>query len=86
MVHRTNKKQLYRGIDVYNVKVDTSLTVMKPIHAQRVIGLHDNLRNCRDLIVKGFEQASINEAIRQDLPVDDPFADLYWETYICIYP
>ena len=32
-------KQLDRGVDIYNVKIDTTLTVMKPIHAQWLIGL-----------------------------------------------
>ena len=76
------RKQLDRGIDVYDVKIDTTLTVMKPIHAKWVIGLYDNLRNSRDMIVKCFEQAGINEAIRQKLPGDDPFADLDWETHM----
>ena len=69
-------KQLDRGVDIYNVKIDTTLTVMKPIHAQWLIGLYDNLRNSRDIIIKGFEQAGISEAIRQDLECEDTFADL----------
>ena len=32
-------KALDKGQDIHEVKVDTTLTVMKPIHAQRIIGL-----------------------------------------------
>ena len=69
-------KQLERGVDIYNVKVETTLTVMKPIHAQWIIGLYDNLRNQKDMILKGFEQAGITDAISQPLDAEDPFADL----------
>ena len=58
------------------VQVETTLTVMKPIHAQWLIGLYDSLRNSRDMIVKGFAQAGITEAISQPLDLEDPFADL----------
>ena len=50
-------QQIAKGIVVYDVKVDTNLTVMKPVHAKWLVGLYDHLRNSRDLILKGFEQA-----------------------------
>ena len=38
--------------DIHDVKIETTLTVMKPIHAKWVIGLYDRLRNDTDLIKK----------------------------------
>ena len=46
-------QQMAKGIDVYDVKVDTNLTVMKPVHAKWLVGLYDHLRNSSDLILKG---------------------------------
>ena len=69
-------KQLDTGLDVYDVKVNTTLSVMKPIHARWIIGLYDYLRNSQEVIIKGFEMAGISEAIRLELGPDDPFSDL----------
>ena len=59
-----------------DVKVNTTLSVMKPIHARWIIGLYDHLRNSQEVIIKGFETAGISEAIRLELDPDDPFSDL----------
>ena len=69
-------KQLEKGIDVYNVQIDTTLTVMKPIHARWIIGLYDKLRNLEQVIIKGFDQAGISDAIDLELDPEDPFIDL----------
>ena len=55
--------ELEKGTDVYKIDVNTTLTVMKPVHAKWVIGLYDHLRNSSDIITKGFEKAGITEAI-----------------------
>ena len=38
-------KAFDKGQDIHEVKVNTMLTVMKPIHAQWIIGLYNRLRN-----------------------------------------
>ena len=68
--------QMQAGTDVYSINVKTNLSIIKPIHAQWVIGLYDYLRNKTDLIIKGFEIAGITEAINCDLEPEDPFTDL----------
>ena len=68
--------ELEKGTDVYKIDVNTTLTVMKPVHAKWVIGLYDHLRNSSDIITKGFEKAGITEAIESELDLEDPFADL----------
>jgi len=69
-------KQLSNGVNIYDVKIETGLTVMKPIHAKWIIGLYDHLRNSTELIRKGFKQAGITEAIDMELESEDPFIDL----------
>ena len=32
------------GVDVYNIEINTSLTVMKPVHAKWIIGLFYAIR------------------------------------------
>ena len=69
-------KQLKLGKDIHGVDVKTTLTILKPIHANWIIGLYDYLRNNSDCIKSSFEQAGINEALLIDLEPEDPFYDL----------
>ena len=69
-------KQMESGTDVYSIDVSTRLSIMKPLHAQWTIGLYDHLRNKRDIVIKGFEMAGVNEAITMELEMEDPFTDL----------
>jgi len=69
-------EQINNGKDVYEIEVPLKLSVLKPLHANWVIGLYDYLRNKPDIICKGFEQAGINEALSIDLEPEDPFFDL----------
>ena len=68
--------QLASGADVYQIKVDLTLTKMKPIHANWVIGLYDYLRNQRETIQKSFEQSGITDAVYGSIEGADPFEDL----------
>ena len=68
--------QLKQGVDVYQIKVDLTLTRMKPIHARWVIGLYDYLRNQSDCIKESFDKAGIVEAVYGEIEGADPFADL----------
>ena len=68
-------KQLKDGKD-NQVKVDLTLTAMKPIHAKWVIGLYDYLRNETDSIKKSFSKAGITAAIYEEIEGADPFSDL----------
>ena len=64
-------KGLDQGQNIYDIEVNTTLTVMKPIHANWIMGLYDRLRNYPDLIKKDFEETGITAAIEQELePVD----------------
>ena len=67
---------LEKGQDIHDVKIETTLTVMKPIHAKWVIGLYDRLRNDTDLIKKSFVEAGITAAIQEEIEPKDPYADL----------
>ena len=69
-------KALDKGQDIHEVKVDTTLTVMKPIHAQWIIGLYDRLRNDVELTKKSFKEAGITSAIEEEIEPVDPFKDL----------
>ena len=69
-------KQLNSGAGIYAVDVKLQLSVLKPIRARWLISLYDHLRNQTQLIVKGFEQAGINDAFTIELEQEDPFADL----------
>ena len=70
--------QLDSGRNVYDISVDTKLSVIKPLHARWLISLYDNLRNKENMINKAFEMSSISEALDDDfvLEEEDPFHDL----------
>ena len=67
--------QLEDGSSVYDVQVPLKLSVIKPIHAKWLLGLHDHLRNSSDTIVKGFAMAGVKDALMMELPLEDPIAD-----------
>ena len=69
-------KQLSNGVEIYDVKIETGLTVKKPIHAKWIIGLYGHLRNSMEWTGKGFKQAGITDAIDMELEPEDPFIDL----------
>ena len=69
-------KALDKGQDIYEVKVDTTLTVMKPFHAQWIISLYDRWRNDVELTKKSFKEAGITSAIEEEIEPVDPFNDL----------
>ena len=69
-------KQIERGINVYSIEVGLQLSIMKPIHANWLLGLYDHLRNMSQTIKKGFDMAGISEALTMELETEDPFADL----------
>ena len=69
-------KALDKGQDIHEIKVDTTLTVMKPIHAQWKIGLYDRLRNDIELTKKIFKEAGITSAIEEEIEPVDPLEDL----------
>ena len=48
-----------KGQNIHEVKVDTTLTIMKPIHAQWIISLYDRLRNDVELPKKSFKNQQL---------------------------
>ena len=69
-------KQLNTGMDIHEVDIPVELSVIKPFHAQWLIGLCDHLRNQPDMILKAFEMSGLTEALEIELPDENPFADL----------
>ena len=70
------KKQLDEGTEVYEIDIPLKLSILKPIHGRWLLGLYDHLRNNKEIIINDFESAGITEAVTQELPDEDPFADL----------
>ena len=65
-----------KGQNIHEVKVDTTLTIMKPIHAQWIISLYDSLRNDVELTKKSFKESAISLAIKEKIEPNDPVKDL----------
>ena len=62
--------------DIHEVKLDTTLTVMKHIHAQWVIGLYDRLRNDVELTKKSLIKVGITSAMEEEIELFDSFKGL----------
>lgn len=69
-------KQVRSGKSVYEIEVPLKLSILKPLQASWIIGLYDHLRNSQDIILNGFKEAGITEALELELDPEDPFADL----------
>ena len=78
------KKQLDDGQQASEVKVDMRLSVMKEISAKWLEGMTDKLENSPQLIVNGFKEAWIVDAIETaTVPNDeneDPFQNINSDT------
>ena len=70
------KKQLDKGTEVYKIDIPLKLSILKPIHGCWPLGLYDHLQNNKEIIINGFKSVGITEAVTQELPDEDPFADL----------
>ena len=70
------KKQLDEGTEVYEIDIPLKLSILKPIHGHWLLGLYDHLRNNKEIIINSFKSAWITQAVTQELPDEDPFADL----------
>ena len=75
-------KQLEEGKEPEDVKVDTRLTIMKPLGAKQITSAYDYLRSESGIVRGGFIEAGIVQALDEDETEDqaesdeDPFQDL----------
>ena len=69
-------KTLDKGQDIHKAKVDTTLTIMKPIHARWIIDLYKRLRNDVELAKKSFNEAGITSAFEAEIELVNPFLGL----------
>ena len=70
-------RQLKSGNGQTNIKVSSKLSDLKPLHASWIVDLYKHMQEDDELILKGFEEAGIYEAISdaQEIlkRVDNPF-------------
>ena len=76
-------KQLHEGKEPKDVKVDTRLSIMKPLTTRWITSAYDYLKKESGIIHSGFVEAGIVAAINEvtseagdATPEDDPFQDL----------
>ena len=60
--------QIQQGKDIQEVKVDTKMSRMKPIHARWVVSA--------DAVRKSFDMAGITFCLDNEIEPEDPFNDL----------
>ena len=56
-------RQLKSGKDPTDIKVSSKLSDLKPLHASWIVDLYKHMQGEDELILKGFKEASIYEAI-----------------------
>ena len=63
--------------NIYQVDIETKLSIMKQIHARWIISLYEKYRNYDEMAIKAFQMASITEALtNENVEEDDPFSHL----------
>ena len=70
------RKEVNNGKSIYDIEVTLKFSILKPLHANWVIGLYDYLRNKQHISCNSFKESGINEALTMYLDPEDPFADL----------
>ena len=76
MVLRRNHQSLTREKIIYSIEVKCNLGKIKPIHAKWLLSLYDYLRVKEGMIINGFKQAGVEEALTIELEPQNPFYDL----------
>ena len=70
------KKEIEKGVNVLSVKIETKLSIVKPLHARWLISFYDHMQNNRQMIIKAFEMAGIIPIATIEVPDEDPFKHL----------
>ena len=71
------QKELDSGKNIYQVDIETKLSIIKPIYAPWIISLYDKFCNSNEMVIKAFQMASITEALKnENMEEDDPFSYL----------
>ena len=71
------QKELDSGRIIYQVDIETRLSIMKPTHARWIIRLYDKFRNSDEMVINAFQMASITEALtNENMEEDDPLSHL----------
>ena len=80
------REGLDSGKDLEDIEVKTPLSLIKPMHAQWIIELHNELTSSsrREVVVNGWKAAGIYDAIEMGsakLPPSDPFLEMMRSLY-----
>ena len=69
------QKQLESGKQFENVKIDTKLSIVKPLHAKWVTWFYDSMQIDKSIVTKGRDRAGITQILKIDsaLNQEDPF-------------
>ena len=73
------QQQLADGVDPHEVKVDTRISVLKPLQAEWIVKIYNRFQTeeGKRIILSGFRRAHIAEAFNmKTFPCLDPFANL----------
>ena len=64
-----------------NVKVDTKLSIVKPLHAKWVTSFYDSMQTNKSIVTKGWDRAGITQFLKIDsaLKQEDSFMMLQIE-------
>ena len=78
-------KQMNDGKQPEDIEVDMKLSVMKPLSARWIISAYDYLIHEGGIVLGGFVEAGIREAVDKpesdpESEEDDPFADVWYVT------
>ena len=75
------QKQLESGKQPENVKTDTKLSIVNPLHAKCVTSFYDSMQTNKSIVTKGWDRAGITQFLKIDsaLKQEDPFMMLQIE-------
>ena len=65
-------EQLKTGKSEHEVKVDTKISIVKPLHANWVTKFYDHIRNNPEMVRNGWKRSKITEFMHQKIEMD-PF-------------
>ena len=68
------QQQILSGKLPHEIKVDTRISVIKPLHAKWVVQFYDYIRSHPDIVINGWKKSKIPEVHSEQIVNLDPFA------------
>ena len=68
------EKQMKEGKKAHEINADTTISIMKPLHAKWVVSFYDYMKNHSEIVLAELRKSNIEEVFNNEQDIEnDPF-------------